>query len=509
MANNIERAEEGINSLQTFGRRDIYTGAEEITRDNVLTEVNAALGVHAWNLEEEELLYWYKRGNQPVLHRTKKRNSFINNKVVENHATEFVSFKKGYFIPQPCYYIARGEESQEKVKVLNEYLYRSGKHDADNEAVDWFYSVGKGAIFVEPNPDDEEPVRACALDPRQAFVVYSIRPGKKPMMGINAVTVGKKLYVDVYTEREIFRLYGGESAQNIFREAPYAHKQIPMVSGIDSIVANPLGEIPIIEYRASSDNMAAFEPAMMLLNAINTIQSNRVDGVEQFIQSLMVIYNADLPEGEDKQSIREQGILLLKSIGDQASDIKILSEQLNQEQTQKLVDNLYEQALRICAMPSTTKGGRSTSDTGTAVLARDGWYQAECAARNTEDEFRRSNRQFDRIFTKILREKGLLDIGEGEFELQFVRNETSNVISKSQALLNLLTAGLEPTLALAKSGISNDPVADYAASEKWLKQKWGDPDAPKAVEGVLTEQTIVAEPTATATDASTRDIEEY
>ena len=504
MANHIERAEEGVASLQTFGRRDIYTGAERITRENVINEVNAALGVHAWNLEEEELLYWFKRGEQAVLHRTKKRNSFINNKVVENHAYEFVEFKKGYFIPQPCYYIARGEEYQEKVKELNEYLYRSGKHDADNEAVDWFYSVGKGAVFVEPNPDDEAPVRACALDPRQAFVVYSIRPGKKPMMGINAVTVGKKLYVDVYTETEIYRLYGGESAEVVFREAPYARKTTPTVSVIDYVEPNPLGEIPIIEYRASSDNMSAFEPAMTILNAINTIQSNRVDGVEQFIQSLMVIYNADLPDGEDRQSIREQGILLLKSIGDQASDIKILSEQLNQEQTQKLVDNLYEQALRICAMPSTTKGGSSTSDTGTAVLARDGWYQAECAARNTEDEFRKSNRQFDRIFTKILREKGLLDISEGDFELQFVRNETSNIISKSQALLNLLTAGVEPTLALAKSGVSNDPVSDYAASEKWMKQKWGDPDAPKTVNATAE----VEVPTAQATDPSTRDIEE-
>lgn len=85
--------------------------------------------------------------------------------------------------------------------------------------------------------------------------------------------------------------------------------------------------------------------------------------------------------------------------------MKILSEQLDQTQTQVLVDNMYQQVLTICGMPSTLKGGSSTSDTGQAVFLRDGWEQANTYARNTGDLFRVSNRLFDRIFINILNRK--------------------------------------------------------------------------------------------------------
>ena len=175
-------------------------------------------------------------------------------------------------------------------------------------------------------------------------------------------------------------------------------------------------------------------------------------------------------------------MIILKSVGENKAEFKILSQPLDQTQTKVLVDHLYDQVLRICAMPSTTKGGRSTSDTGAAVLARDGWYQADCAARNTQDLFKESNKQFDRIFVEILRRRGLLDISLSDFELHFDHGETSNVQSKAQAFQTLLAAGMHPELAAAKSGISNDPVADMKQSEEYLKMIWGDPTKVDQVE---------------------------
>ena len=130
-------------------------------------------------------------------------------------------------------------------------------------------------------------------------------------------------------------------------------------------------------------------------------------------------------------------------------------------------------------MPTTTKGGKSTSDTGVATIYRDGWEQAAGAARNTEDLFKESNKQFDRIFVEILKRRGLLDISLSDFELHIDRGETVNVQAKAQAFQTLLAAGMHPELAAQKSGISNDPVADIEKSEDYLKMIWGDPSAPK------------------------------
>jgi hypothetical protein len=216
-----------------------------------------------------------------------------------------------------------------------------------------------------------------------------------------------------------------------------------------------------------------------LIDAMSDLQSNRMDGVDQFIQSLGVAINCNFDESVTAETIKKSGLIALSSIGDNKADFKILSEELNQDQTQTLMDNLYDQILRICSMPSTRKGGTSTSDTQGAVIFRDGWEQAASAARNTEDLFRESNHYFDEILVDVLRKKGLLDIKTIDFELNFIRNETANVQSKAQAAQTMLAMGMAPELAFKKSGLSNDPVSDVKMSEKYLKMIWGDP--PEAV----------------------------
>ena len=467
-----------MDTIPLFGRRTIYTGLETLdglSDEEIVNELNTALDYHNQNLLEEDYLYWYRRGLQPILYRTKERNGFINNKVQENHADEIVSFKDGYFLTQPATYVSRSEDLgvTKQVALLNEYLYRAGKPQADNEVADWFHTVGKGAMFIRPNDDRDIPFSAFSIDPRSAFVVYSMRPGNEPAYAVNAVVVGNKIFFDLITPRMIYKLSGGITAQTLTK----ASYSIGTAIQVDVRMPNPLGLINLVEYQYNSVGMAAFEIVIPLLNSLNLILSNRLDGIEQFIQSLVVLYNAKLPDGEDANSLRKKGLLLLQSLGEARSDIKILSEQLNQAQTQVLVDYLYQQILAIVGMPSTTKGGRSTSDTGAAVLYRDGWAQADTFARNTEDLFKKSNRYFDRVMLKILRAKVGIDLSISDFELNFVRNETANVQSKAQACQTLLSAGFAPELAFAKSGISNDPVQDVAISRKYLEMIWGNPEA--------------------------------
>lgn len=471
-----------------FGRLDIYAATDEITEDNVIAEVNSALTYHIQNLLQEDFLYWYRRNVQPILSRTKDIRPEILNIVQENHAEEIVTFKNGYFLTQPATYIARNDKAQKKVNKLNEYLYRSHKHQVDNEIVNWFHTVGKGVLYVEADRDGdkEEPVHTYALDPRSAFVVYSLKPGKEPVMAVNFVVDGGVSRFDVFTKDAVYHLRGGATGRLMTTQV--THDFLATAISIESVEPNYLGLIPIIEYRYNSVNMGAFEGVVPLIDAMNNIRSNQIDGIEQFIQSLMVLVNCELPDGATANKIRERGLISLKAVGEAKGDVKILSEQLDQTQTQVLLDSVYEQMLRICAMPSTTKGGTSTSDTGAAVLYRDGWYQASAAALNTEDLFKESNRQFDRILVKILRDRKLLNINLSDFELKFVRNETLNIQSKAQAFQTLMAAGFHPVLAASKSGVSSDPVADIEMSKKYIEMIWGDPDKADKVEEETTGQ---------------------
>ena len=465
-----------------FGRLDIYSPFDEIPEEELVEELNSALVYHIKNMLQEEFLYWYTRGVQPILNRHKDIREDILNIVQVNTAAEVVDFKNGYLLQKPCAYTARRKGVQTKLKKLNEFLYRSGKADADNKVADWFHRVGKGVLFVEPNDDPEVPFKAYALDPRSAFVVYSLRPGNKPVMGVNFVTRDGKAAFDVFTERTVYHLTGVMRGKLMTTEKN--HDYLVTATSIESSEPNVLGYIPIIEYRYNSVNTACYELAIPLLDELSNLASNACDGVEQFIQSLAVAVNCEFPEDTTITDIRKAGMIALRSIGENKADFKVLSEQLDQTQTKVLMDTLREEVLRICAMPNRSNGGSTYDTTGAAILASYGWYQADCSARNTEDLFRESNKQFDRIILEILKRKGLLDININDFELNFPHGETANVQSKAQAFQTLMAAGLHPELAAEKSGISSDPVKDMKLSEQYLKMIWGDPN--KAVEAEQT-----------------------
>lgn len=476
MSETIEREEivKRYQNLQLSGRFNIYTNLQALTAENVIAEVTNSLSRHNLNMLAIEYLYWYRRGLQPILDKEKEVRPEINHIIVENHADEIVAFKNGYFLTQPAFYISRdkSEEVTEKVKKLNEYLYLSGKLQADNKVVDWFHTCGTGVCYIQAVDDPDAPVRAYSLDPRAAYVVYDLTPAHNPVYAVNMVSAGdeKTVLFDVYTKDTVFRLAGGYTGE-ITTIMPNDTMAVP--TDIISIMPNPIGAVPMVEYHYNSVNMGAFESVITLLDGINEVMSNRIDGVDQFIQSLAVAVNCQFEDGTTANDIRQAGMIVLKSIGENKADFKILSEQLNQTETQVLVDYLYQQVLTICGMPSTTKGGTSTSDTGAAVLYRDGWYQADTVARNTEDLFKEANRRFDEIFISILNKKTDLGIKLQDFELQFVRNETANLLVKTQGALNLKELGLSPEIALAKSGVSNDPVADVNNSKDYIKAKWG------------------------------------
>lgn len=481
--------------MDLFGRRQIFSTTEDIDSGNIVTLLNELLTMHCLNMLEMDYLYWYRRGLQPILSREKIVRPEINNRIVENHAAEIVAFKNGYFLTQPAFYISRVEDANtsNKVRKLNEYLYLSGKQQADNLIVDWFHTVGIGNAYVRSNDDPYIPYRAYALDPRTSFVAYSRAPGNEPVLGVNIAVIGEgtsgmaDVVFDVFTRKRIFKISGGLTSR-IITGTPIVATAIQVLSESENVI----GEIPIIEYQYENNRMGAFEGIIPLMDTINAIQSNRMDGIEQFIQSLMIFYNCQLGEDENGNQItpsyiRQAGAIFLKSIGMDKADLKILSEQLDQTQTQVFVDNLYDKILTICGMPTTTKGGSSTSDTGAAVLYRDGWYQADTFARNTEDLFKVSNRRFDRVVMKILNSKTDLDLNLQDFELQFVRNETANILSKTQAAMNLKELGFSPELAFARSGVSNDPVSDVENSREYINDKWGRQDNTEVVDEVRTD----------------------
>ena len=459
MSNTEQFAETG--GMPLFGRIEITTSVDAITHDNVVEVLTKALGIHSINSMQIDYLWKYMRGQQPILLRKKQIRPEICNKIVENHAAEITQFTSGYFLGEPVTYVRRGERhgTSKEISLLNDYMFYEDKSSHDKDMSTWMAVCGVGYRMVLPDRNtfeqDYAPFEIDTPDPRYTFVVYHSGFGHKRMMGVRQIfreiaPDNVKMICSVYTETMYYEIEDGV----IKREEPHM-----------------LGDIPIFEYRLNMARMGSFEAAIPLLDGINTIMSNRVDGVEQFVQSFLKFVNCDV-DTEGLTKLRELGAICIKSAQGMNSDVDIISHELNQEQTQTLIDYLYEQVLTICGMPTTTKGGTSTSDTGMAVLLRDGWTQCEARARDTELLFKRSEKLFLRTVLKIIREtQPDFNLNLSEVECKFTRRQHDNLLTKTQALTQMLQAGLSPEVAIATSGLFNDPMDVTAQSAEYLK-KW-------------------------------------
>lgn len=441
-----------------FGRRVIYTDVTEVTTGNVIDVLQKALFVHLQNQADIDYLYRYYRGDQPILNREKDVRPEINNKIVENRANEIVSFKVGYLMGEPVQYVSRGDDEgvAKNVMRLNDYVLSEDKPAKDKELADWFHICGTSYRMILPDDmadvdEDEAPFEIFTLDPRYCFVVYSTALGNPPLMGVKYILKEDgTLVFSCYTQDHYYEV--NNTWAILYSEPQY------------------LG-IPIIEYPANKARLGAFEIVIPLLDAINTVESNRLDGVEQFVQALMLFHNVDI-SSEDFGNLKEMGAIKFKDIDAQTkAEIQYLTSEMNQAQTQTLVDSMYNTVLTICGMPN-RNGGSSTSDTGSAVIMRDGWSAAEARAKDSELMFKRSEKEFLKLLLRICRDLGDLSLKLSGLEIRFTRRNYENITEKANVLTMMLSnSKIAPVLAFTHSGLFSDPQLAYKMSMEYMEEQ--------------------------------------
>ena len=445
-----------------YGRRVITTDVSEITAANVVEVLKKAMEDHELNRGEIEYLWKYFKGNQPILQRTKTVRPEICNKIVENRANEIVSFKVGYLCGEPIQYVGRSNDTSvgESICALNEYMFIVDKAALDREIVEWQMIAGTANRMILDNAafdadSDEAPFEMYTLDPRDSFVVYSTDVKRKRMMGVkyNTDDHGFKTY-SVYTDKLYFTIKDDK---------------------VEKAVAHGLGQVPIVEYPANNARLGSFEIVLPLLDAINNIESNRMDGVEQFIQSFMKFINCDIDE-EKFKALKDLGAIKIKSADGQPADVDIVTSELDQGQTQVTKDDLYKAILSICGLPSMSDGSTSDSSNNGAVILKNGWQGAETRAKDSELMFKRSEKEILKLVLKLCDGLADLKLKLKDIDMKFTRRNYDNIQSKSQVLATMLQQPkVHPLLAFTHCGMFSDPESAYSMSNKYYEEqmaKW-------------------------------------
>ena len=438
-----------------YGRKIAYVDFSEVTPSNILKIISKGVTCLNWNRAAIRYLHDYYKGDQPALYRTKTVRDDINNPVVENHAFEIVAFKNAqtYGEPVQCVSLKNDDKTNSAVDKLNDYNRIANKRIMDIECGEWTSCVGTGFKAIQRVKNSAIPYRIIAPSPMNTVIVYS------------SITFEPLLAMQQLKDED-----GNQYYQCFSEYMEYIYKNGKVSAG----TIHAFGGIPIVEYPNNADRISDIELVITMLDAINEIQSNRVDGVAQFVQSWFKFRDCDVDE-EVFNKMKMNGALVVKSTnGSGNADVSLLTQELNQEGTQVAKDDLWDNALSILAIPN-RESQNSGGDTSGAVRLRSGYDMARQRADIKDPYVVRGDRRLNKVALKVISQAvspNPCDIDETEYDVHIVHSPTDNLLTKSEALEILLRSGIHPLVAIKVTGLWADSEKTYLLSKPYLDALW-------------------------------------
>ena len=446
-----------------YGRKIAYTNVSQITPDNIVAVVGSCIGCFNYNKTVIEYLWNYYKGDQPVHYREKTANEDINNRVSENHAYELVQFKVGQTYGEPIQFISRRDDDaiNKAVDELNDYMADANKQEKDIKAGEWQSATGTSFKAIQFTGDKELPFRIVAPNPINTFVIYN-ESTEEPMLAVQELKdeTGEH-YKLCYTKSHECKLKNGK---------------------VLDWKLHGFGDIPIVEYPNNHERLSDIELVIDLLDAINNMQSNRMDSIQQFVEYWVKFVNCEI----DKETFEEMKLshaLTVKSNNkDTKADVEIMTQELNQSESQVAKKDLWDNALAILAIPN--KEGNTGGDTQGAVELRNGWDFSKTRTKLKDPVVKSAEKRIAKVVLNVIRVKGKeeLKIGIRDFDVQINHSPTDNLVVKCQALQYLLQCGIHPLVAIKTVGLWGDAEKTFLESQPYLKNLWKTIDDVKAEE---------------------------
>lgn len=432
-----------------YGRKIAYADVEQITAGNIVKVVGNCIGAFYFNKTIIRYLWNYYKGDQPVLYRTKIQNADITNKVSENHAYEIVQFKVGQTYGEPIQLISRKDDDRinNAVDEFNDYLTDANKQEKDIKAGEWQSATGTSFKAVQITKNEDIPFRIVAPTPMNTFVIYS-RSTEEPLLAIQELKdADGQMYKLCYTDSYECKIVNGE---------------------VRDWKLHGFGGIPIVEFPNNHERISDIELVIGLLDAINTMQSNRMDGVEQFVQFWIKFVNCEI----DPKTFEEMKIshaLTVKSNNEQnKSDVDIMTQELNQTECQVAKDDLWDNAQSILAIP-TRESQNSGGDTQGAVSLRAGWDFSKTRAKQKDPIIKTSEKRLAKVILNVIRIKDHdLGLTARDFDVQINHSPLDNLYTKTQALDQMLKAGINPRIAVSTCGLWGDAEKVFIQSKPYF-----------------------------------------
>lgn len=378
---------------------------------------------HANEREDLQKLKRYYIGEHSILRHERRNPNAPNFKTVANHAKDIADTATGYFLGSPITYNNTGESDLEPLLVAfdNAEVDQVDTQNALNMAI---YGRAYEYIYVKEGLNELD---SASLDVENTFIVYDDSIERRPLFAVYYYEIKDDTKDTTTYQAEVF-------TQNLHYHIVLRDSSGSYVKKLD-VEPHHLGQIPIIEYKNNNFAIGDYEQQISLIDAYNSLMGNRVNDKEQAVESILVLYGAQLADNledarEAMRILAEEGLLELPA--DAKADF--LKNALDEGATEILRKALKEDIYTFSHVPNLTDENFAGNSSGVAMEYK--LLGLEMITKIKEANYKRGLRQRISIFAKYL---GLQQIALDANSIvpQFSRGLPKNLLELSQVINNL------------------------------------------------------------------------
>lgn len=389
--------------------------------------LRGVLAEHAGQKERLRRLKEYYLGKTEILKRVRAAG-LPNNRIAHAFARYIVTVTVGYLVGEGVGYQAAGADRSALDGVLRAYRSADiGSVDTENARNAAIY--GKGVELICVPPGSSLP-RAFALSPEDAFVVYTDDILHEPLFGVYAA--GSDGAVITVTDRQICRWENGGGAWVRVSCAPHYFSAVPMV-----------------EYWNDENERGDFEWVIPLIDAYDSLQSDRLNDKDQFADKLLVLTGCTLETDEQGRppwlQLRMDKALCLP---DENASAGYLSGEMNESGNEILRRSLCEDIHKLSLVPDLSDEHFAGNASGVAMKYK--LLGLEQLTGMKQQWFTEGLRQRLKLFGKYLALRGAREPDPAGVNVTFTRSLPENLTETAEVIKNARAAGAMSTRTMVE-----------------------------------------------------------
>lgn len=400
----------------------------------------------------------YYKGKHKILKESAKESWKPDNRLLYNFPKKLVNTFGGFFLGTPARIDIDNANGKESDSSLDDWLKSVNFDDVNFEVSKQIDIYGRSHYFVYQNEDSE--TKLVAVDPRNAFVIYSNDVEKRPLFAV------------VYS---IDNKNNGVNGTLYTDSGNYAFKMLPsMGCQIDSEPIDDVkpfdDNIQLIEVYSNEERQGLFEDALNIIDGINHEMSEKANDFDAQADSILKIIGAKMKDDKRVQ-VRSNKTLEIPNVAPGTTvDVDYINKASNDAMQEHLIDRNVDYLYQTTGIANLNDESFGTAS-GVALeyKLQPMSNLADMKARKMTPAIKRVIKTaFSAIRTMDAKSKVLDHLDE--INIKFIKTTPRNVSDEAETLNKLLDSGkVSPETALKVVSIIDDPEKELkrvAASQQ-------------------------------------------